>query len=374
MEAFFDFEKPIVALEKKLQDLREIAKQEGVDFGNEIKLLEKRVAALIDETYSNLNAWQRVQLSRHPNRPYARDYVDALFPDFQEICGDRTFGDDPAILGGIATFNDVPVMILANQKGRTTKQKMERSFGMAKPEGYRKAIRLMKMAHRARMPILTLIDTPGAFPGIEAEERGQAQAIAESIRTLFEVDVPIYALVIGEGGSGGALALGVADHVSMLEYSIYSVISPESCAAILFSDASHAEDTAEKMRITPPDLMKMGVIDSVIDEPLGGAHRDWEDCFQKVGAALKKGFVPMIEAFAASLGSPTAPEKKAKTVAKSTAKKKIATKKTKAASGDLRESRLEKFRKIGKFALAHTPDSGFDDSAQIGAETGEGHA
>ncbi|MBL7715292.1 MAG: acetyl-CoA carboxylase carboxyltransferase subunit alpha [Bdellovibrionales bacterium] len=370
MEAFFEFEKPIVALEKKLQDLRDIAKQEGVDFGNEIKLLEKRVAALIEETYANLGAWQRVQLSRHPNRPYARDYVDAIFPDFQEICGDRTFGDDPAILGGVGTFKGVPVMILANQKGRTTKQKMERSFGMAKPEGYRKAIRLMNLAKRSRMPILTLIDTPGAFPGIEAEERGQAQAIAESIRTLFEVDVPVFALVIGEGGSGGALALGVADHVAMLEYSTYSVISPESCAAILFSDSSQAESTAEKMRLTPPDLMKLGVIDSVIEEPLGGSHRDWEATFKLVLKALEKSFAPLIDGFAS--------EKPAAKVAKtSKASKSKANKAPKAAKKtvDLRDSRLEKFRKIGKFALAHTPASGFDDSAEIGPDgTGDGNA
>ena len=205
MEAFFDFEKPIVNLEKKLIDLRELAKQEGVDFTNEITILEKKVVQLIDETYAKLTPWQKVQLSRHPSRPYARDYIDLIFPDFMELHGDRCFGDDQAILGGIATWNQTPVLIMGHQKGRTTKQKMERNFGMAKPDGYRKAMRLMKLADRSKMPIITFIDTPGAYPGLEAEERGQSQAIAESIELMFSVDVPVLAVVIGEGGSGGAL-------------------------------------------------------------------------------------------------------------------------------------------------------------------------
>lgn len=288
MEAFFDFEKPIVNLEKKLQDLRELSRQEGVDFSDEIVVLEKKVHQLIDQTYAKLSPWQRVQLSRHPNRPYTRDYIDALFPDFMELQGDRAFGDDQAILGGIATWKKRPVMIIGHQKGRSTKQKMERNFGMARPEGYRKAMRLMELAERSRMPILTFIDTPGAYPGLDAEERGQSQAIAESIRLMFGLTVPVIALVIGEGGSGGALAIGVANRVLMQEFGVYSVISPESCASILWSDSTLAERAAEKLKMTPPDLFKLGIIDEIVPEPKGGAHRSWEATFENVRKSLDK--------------------------------------------------------------------------------------
>jgi acetyl-CoA carboxylase carboxyl transferase subunit alpha len=302
MEAFFDFEKPIASLEKKLQDLKELSQQEGVDFSKEIELLQKRVASLIDETYSKLTPWQRVQLSRHPNRPYTRDYVDALFPDFMELHGDRAFGEDEAMLGGIATWppnageKRFPVMILGHQKGRTTKQKMERNFGMVKPEGYRKSIRLMQLANRSKMPIITFIDTPGAYPGIDAEERGQSQAIAESIEKMFGLKVPVLAVVIGEGGSGGALAIGVANRVLMQEYSTYSVISPESCASILWSDSTLAERASEKLKMSPAELLKLEVIDGIIGEPQGGAHRDWDKAFEMMRNALIKHMSQIVSA------------------------------------------------------------------------------
>ncbi|MCM2324183.1 MAG: acetyl-CoA carboxylase carboxyltransferase subunit alpha [Oligoflexia bacterium] len=337
MEAFFDFEKPIVNLEKKLQDLRELAKAEGVDFASEISKLEKKVSQLIDETYAKLTPWQKVQLSRHPGRPYTRDYVDLLFPDFMELQGDRAFGEDQAILGGVAMWPPVnpaqpddrgteriPVLILGHQKGRNTKQKMERNFGMAKPEGYRKAIRLMELAERCRMPIITLIDTPGAYPGLDAEERGQSQAIAESIHAMFQLTVPVAAIVIGEGGSGGALALGCANVVLMQEYSVYSVISPESCASILWSDSSLAERASERLKMSPNELLKFGVIDAVIPEPKGGAHRDIGLAGQLLRDALIKHFEPLLRG-----------------------RRKNGKK--------LMNERLDKFRKMGELALDHAP-------------------
>lgn len=324
MEISLDFEKPILHLEHKLQDLRELAKQEGVDFGNEITILEKKVGLLIDETFSRLTPWQRVQLSRHSQRPHVRDYIDALFPDFMELHGDRAFGDDEAIVGGVAKWPPIfkesvssqttnslqrspedqeklesvaSVLILGHQKGRNTKQKLARNFGMAKPEGYRKSIRLMQMASRFRMPILTFIDTPGAYPGMDAEERGQSQAIAQSLEVMFQLDVPILAVVVGEGGSGGALAIGIADTLLMQEYSTYSVISPESCASILWSDSSLAERASEKLKMNPSDLLKLGVIDGVISEPKGGAHRNWDQSFSLMHTSLMEKFHPDICGF-----------------------------------------------------------------------------
>jgi acetyl-CoA carboxylase carboxyl transferase subunit alpha len=326
-----------VNLEKKLSDLRELAKAEGVDFAAEISILERKVSSLIDETYAKLTPWQKVQLSRHPARPYTRDYVDLLFPDFMELHGDRTFSDDPALLAGMATWPPVqdgaapsgdrsPLLILGHQKGRTTKQKMERNFGMVKPEGYRKAIRLMKLADRAQMPIICFIDTPGAYPGLEAEERGQSAAIAESIEAMFGLSVPVLAIVIGEGGSGGALAIGCANAVLMQEYSTYSVISPESCAAILWSDSSLAERASERLKMTPSDLLKLGVIDGIVPEPKGGAHRSAKDSAEYIRQALVKNLEPMI-----------------KTGRKSPKK--------------LISDRISKFRAMGKSALAHAPIS-----------------
>lgn len=342
MESFLDFEKPIVNLEKKLVDLRDLAKQEGVDFTNEITILEKKMHTLIDDIYAKLSPWQRVQLSRHPNRPYTRDYIDLLFPDFMELQGDRTFGDDQAILGGIATWPPAPlspetspshaktsrsrtsILILGHQKGRTTKQKMERNFGMARPEGYRKAMRLMSLAQKSKMPILTFIDTPGAYPGLEAEERGQSQAIAESIHFMFGLKVPIVSIVIGEGGSGGALAVGVANRVLMQQYSTYSVISPESCASILWSDSSLAEKASDKLKMNPSELLKLNVIDGIIDEPKGGAHKNWTEAAQNIRAALIENFDSLMK-----LGKKS-PEKWV-------------------------EGRIGKFRSMGQGALAHAP-------------------
>lgn len=344
MEAFFDFEKRIVSLEKKLTDLRELAKQEGVDFGAEISILEKRVAELIDETYSKLTPWQKVQLSRHPNRPYTRDYVDALFPGFMELQGDRNFGDDQALLAGVATWpprvpgepelpesQKTPILIVGHQKGRTTKQKMERNFGMARPEGYRKAMRVMQMADRFKMPILCLIDTPGAYPGLDAEERGQSQAIAESIRLMFSLSVPVVCVVIGEGGSGGALAVGVGNTVLMQEYSYYSVIAPESCAAILWSDSNLAERAADKLKMNPTELLKLGVIDGIVPEPKGGAHRDWVQAAELMRQSLIQHFEPLLKQAKKN------PEK-------------------------LKEGRLEKFRKMGSIALAHTGNGASEEA------------
>lgn len=346
MEAFFEFEKPIVNLEKKLQDLRELATQEGVDFSHEINILETKVAHLIDDTYAKLTPWQRVQLSRHPNRPYSRDYIDLLFPDFMELQGDRTFGDDQAILSGIATWppqkpgqavekgadlsddrTRTPILIIGHQKGRTTKQKMERNFGMAKPEGYRKAMRLFALAQRCKLPIITMIDTPGAYPGLEAEERGQAQAIAESILCMFQLNVPSISIVIGEGGSGGALAIGVANQVLMQEYSTYSVISPESCASILWSDSSLAERASDKLKMNPPDLHRLGIIDGIIPEPKGGAHRNWAEAADLIRNALEDRFEPLLKTW-------------------HTHPKKIAS------------ERQKKFRGMGLAALAHAPITG----------------
>ena len=293
------------------------------------RILENKVVQLIDETYAKLTPWQKVQLSRHPSRPYTRDYIDLIFNDFMELHGDRTYSDDQAILGGVATWKGTPVMILGHQKGRTTKQKMERNFGMAKPEGYRKAMRLMKLADRSKMPIITLIDTPGAYPGLEAEERGQSQAIAESIELMFGLNVPVIAIVIGEGGSGGALAVGVANQVLMQEYSTYSVISPESCASILWSDSSLAERASERLKMNPPDLFKLGIIDSIIPEPKGGAHRDWNLAAANIRAALEATLDPWLK-------TPKANGKKSP-------------------KRNFMMERTEKFRVIGQAALAHAP-------------------
>lgn len=338
MEAYLEFERPIVTLEKKLQSLRELAKQEGVDFSKEIAVLEKKVESLIEEIYAKLTPWQRVQLSRHPNRPYSRDYIDALFPDFMELQGDRLFGDDQALIGGVATWpphlknlevpdsKRSPILILGHQKGRTTKQKMERNFGMARPEGYRKAMRLMALAERSQMPVLTLIDTPGAYPGVDAEERGQSQAIAESIHQMFGLTVPVVAVVIGEGGSGGALAIGVANQVIMQEYGTYSVISPESCASILWSDSSLAESASQKLKMSPDHLLSLKIIDAIVPEPKGGAHRDWTTASQLLGEAIVKAFEPLMKSHKRN------PEK-------------------------LIESRSAKFRSMGLSALGHAPAS-----------------
>ncbi len=272
--AWLDFEKPIVELERKIEDLRAFATKENLEFTEELKKLESKAEKLRAEIYSNLTSWQRVQLARHPRRPYMLDYVPMLFTDFVELHGDRNFGDDKSIVGGPARFEGRPVMVIGHQKGRTTKEKMIRNFGMPHPEGYRKALRLMQMANKFGAPIISFVDTPGAFPGIGAEERGQSEAIARNLREMSRLRVPILILVIGEGGSGGALAIAIGDRVLMMENAIYSVISPEGCAAILWKDQAKAPEAAEAMKITAQDLYALKVIDRVLPEPIGGAHRD----------------------------------------------------------------------------------------------------
>lgn len=288
MEAYYEFERPITNLEKKISDLREMSVQEKMDFSTEIGALEKKLEQLIEETYANLTPWQRVQLSRHPQRPYAEDYIGLLFTDFQELHGDRKFRDDAAIIAGLARFRGQPVLVVGQQKGRGTKEKMKRNFGMVKPEGYRKAIRLMEMAGRFALPIITLVDTPGAYPGIDAEERGQSEAIADSIMRMFDLPVPVVTAVIGEGGSGGALAIAVADKVLMQEFSTYSVISPESCASILWSDSAMCEQAAKVLKLSAPEVKKLGVVDDIVPEPQGGAHRNHEMAATLLGDSVQK--------------------------------------------------------------------------------------
>ncbi len=288
MDAYYEFERPITNLEKKISDLKEMSVQEKMDFSSEIGALETKLQQLITEVYSSLSPWQRVQLSRHPQRPYSEDYINLLFSDFQELHGDRKFRDDPAIICGLARFRDQPVMVIGQQKGRGTKEKMRRNFGMAKPEGYRKAIRLMEMAGRFHLPIITLVDTPGAYPGLDAEERGQSEAIADSIMRMFDLPVPVITVVIGEGGSGGALAIAVADRVLMQEFSTYSVISPESCASILWSDSSMAEQAAKVLRLSAPEVKKLGVVDEIVQEPQGGAHRNHNEAAGYLADAIAK--------------------------------------------------------------------------------------
>ncbi|MDV2495184.1 MAG: acetyl-CoA carboxylase carboxyltransferase subunit alpha [bacterium] len=269
-----NFERPIVEIEKKIEELRIIANGGGMDVDEEIRRLEKKARRLTRDVYLKLNRWQRTLLARHPTRPYTLDYVGLMCEGFIELHGDRTFADDHAMVGGMAWFEGIPIMVIGQQKGRDTKDKVYRNFGMAHPEGYRKALRLMKLAEKYGRPILTLIDTPGAYPGIGAEERGQAEAIARNQFEMATLRVPLIAAIIGEGGSGGALALGVGNRVLMQENAIYSVISPEGCASILWRDTAKAPEAAEAMKITAQDLSELGVVDEIVREPMGGAHRD----------------------------------------------------------------------------------------------------
>jgi acetyl-CoA carboxylase carboxyl transferase subunit alpha len=284
-----EFERPIIELENKIRELRELG---DAQLSGEVKILERRARRLREEVFADLSAWQKVQLSRHPLRPFTLDYINRLGDDFIELHGDRAFRDDPAVLGGVAGFrlgkdrDLLPVLMIGHQKGRGIKENVQRNFGMPRPEGYRKGRRLMELAARMRMPILCFIDTPGAYPGIEAEERGQAEAIAKNLEVMASLPVPIVAIVIGEGGSGGALALGVADRLLMLEYSVYSVITPEGCASILWKDQGQVEAAAREMKMTADDLMKLGVSDEIIQEPPGGAHQDPDAAAILVGAAV----------------------------------------------------------------------------------------
>jgi acetyl-CoA carboxylase carboxyl transferase subunit alpha len=287
MQNYLDFEKPILDLEDKLNQLIDANPVQSPAVKKEIQKLRKKIETLTYKILSHLTPWEQVQLARHPLRPYSIDYINQLFPDFKELHGDRRFGDDPAVVAGMATWNDAfPLLIIGHQKGRTTKEKISKNFGMAKPEGYRKAIRLMQIASRFKIPILTFIDTPGAYPGVEAEERGQAQAIAECIEVSFQLHVPMIAIVIGEGGSGGAIAFGVSNRVLMLEFSMYSVISPESCASILWSDTQKAPQAAEKLKMDAKNLLKLGMIDGIIPEPAGGAHKNPHQTIQNVKVVL----------------------------------------------------------------------------------------
>ncbi|MGD8352865.1 MAG: acetyl-CoA carboxylase carboxyltransferase subunit alpha [Pseudomonadota bacterium] len=283
-----EFEKPLFELERRIGELKHMdVEQPGVDLSDDIARLEKKLNKMRSDVYSNLSRWQRTQIARHPQRPYTLDYIEALMENFIELHGDRNFADDKSIVGGVAWFNGKPVMVVGHQKGRNTKEKVERNFGMPHPEGYRKALRLMKLAERFGLPIITLVDTPGAFPGIGAEERGQAEAIARNLIEMADLTVPIITVVTGEGGSGGALALAVANRVMMMENSIYSVISPEGCAAILWKNQDYAQDAAEAMKLTASDSLENGIIDEIIPEPLGGAHREPAAAANSLGASIQ---------------------------------------------------------------------------------------
>ncbi|MEW9797626.1 acetyl-CoA carboxylase carboxyl transferase subunit alpha [Alteromonas sp. CYL-A6] len=287
---FLDFEQPIAELEAKIEELRLVNQGGEFDVGieEEINRLRGKSAELTKKIFADLDAWQVSQLARHPLRPYTLDYISRIFSDFDELAGDRAYADDKAIVGGPAMLDDIPVMIIGHQKGRDTHEKIKRNFGMPKPEGYRKALRLMKMAERFKMPIITLIDTPGAYPGVGAEERGQSEAIAKNLFEMAELKVPIICTVIGEGGSGGALAIGVGDRVNMLQYSTYSVISPEGCASILWKSAEKAPLAAEAMGVSAGQIKELGLINAIVEEPLGGAHRDHDGMAANLKATIKQ--------------------------------------------------------------------------------------
>ena len=285
---YLEFEKPVETLEAKIESLKKAHDDHPtIDVNKELNSLQEKLEAMQHKIFDNLTAWQISQVSRHPQRPYTQDYIQTIFKNFKELHGDRTYSDDPAIIGGLAEFEGQSVMVIGHQKGRDIKERQHRNFGMPRPEGYRKALRLFRLAEKFSLPIITLIDTPGAYPGIGAEERGQSEAIARNLYVMTELQVPIISLVIGEGGSGGALALGVSDRLSMLEFSTYSVISPEGCASILWKKAEMAEVAADTLGITSAKLKKLGLVDEIVSEPLGGAHRDYEVTMKNVKQTLK---------------------------------------------------------------------------------------
>ncbi|MDP1734976.1 MAG: acetyl-CoA carboxylase carboxyltransferase subunit alpha [Sulfuritalea sp.] len=286
--SFLEFEQPIAELEAKIEQLRFVQDDSAVDISEEISRLDAKSQSLTKEIYAKLTPWQCALVARHPQRPYTLDYLDLVFTDFEELHGDRSYADDHAIVGGVARFNGQSCMVIGHQKGRDTKEKIHRNFGMPRPEGYRKALRLMRLAEKFGLPVFTFVDTPGAYPGIDAEERGQSEAIGRNLAVMTELKVPLVATVIGEGGSGGALAIAVADVVAMLQYSTYSVISPEGCASILWKSAERAGDAAETMGITAPRLKSLGLIDRIINEPVGGAHRDHRATAQSVKKSLQE--------------------------------------------------------------------------------------
>lgn len=288
MAQILEFEKPILELEEKIQGLRLFSAENDINLGDEVKTLEAKLIALQEETFASLSAWDRVKLARHPERPTTEDYIQSIFTDFMELKGDRLYGDDPAIIGGVAFLDGIPVTVIGHQKGRDTKENIRRNFGMPHPEGYRKALRLMEQAEKFKRPVITFIDTSGAYCGLGAEERGQGQAIAQNLLAMARLRVPIVSVVIGEGGSGGALGIGVADRVAMLSSAVYSVISPEGLASILWKDSAKASEAAGVMKLTAAEIKSLGIIDAVVDEPLGGAHRDHEKAKQAVGTWLKQ--------------------------------------------------------------------------------------
>ncbi len=287
MTNYLDFEKPLAEIEGKAEELRALARaNEEMDVTEEASALDKKAADMLAELYKSLTPWRKCQVARHPDRPHCKDYIEALFTEYTPLAGDRNFADDQAVMGGLARLDDRPVVVIGHEKGNDTKSRIERNFGMARPEGYRKAIRLMQMADKFNLPVVTLIDTPGAYPGKGAEERGQSEAIARSTEMCLQIGVPLVSVVIGEGGSGGAVAFASANRVAMLEHSVYSVISPEGCASILWKDAEMMREAAEALRLTAQDLVKLGVADRIIAEPLGGAHRDAGKTIASVGTAI----------------------------------------------------------------------------------------
>lgn len=289
MTNYLDFERPLAEIEGKAEELRAMARQsEGMDVEAEAAALDKKAADFLVSLYKDLTPWRKCQVARHPERPHCKDYIEALFTEYTPLAGDRNFADDHAVMGGLARLGDRPVMVIGHEKGHDTKSRIERNFGMARPEGYRKAIRLMELASKFGLPVITLVDTAGAYPGKGAEERGQSEAIARSTQKCLEIGVPLISVIIGEGGSGGAVAFATANRVMMLEHSIYSVISPEGCASILWKDATKMREAAEALRLTAQDLKKLGVIDQIIPEPLGGAHRDAKGTMKTVGVEIEK--------------------------------------------------------------------------------------
>ncbi|MBN7787401.1 acetyl-CoA carboxylase carboxyltransferase subunit alpha [Ponticoccus gilvus] len=288
MTHYLDFEKPLAEIEGKAEELRAMARGNAeMDIEDEARALDRKAATLLKDLYGKLTPWRKCQVARHPERPHCKDYIDALFTEYMPLAGDRGFADDHAVMGGLARFDDTPVVVIGHEKGNDTQSRIERNFGMARPEGYRKAIRLMEMADRFGLPVITLVDTPGAYPGKGAEERGQSEAIARSTEKCLQIGVPLVSVVIGEGGSGGAVAFATANRVAMLEHSVYSVISPEGCASILWKDSEKMREAAEALRLTAQDLLNLGVCDRIIPEPLGGAHRDRAAVFESVRDALR---------------------------------------------------------------------------------------
>src|SRR6056297_2526786 len=297
MTNYLDFEKPLAEIEGKAEELRAMArKNDEMDIEDEARALDAKASALLKDLYKKLTPWRKCQIARHPERPHCKDYIEALFTEYTPLAGDRNFADDDAVMGGLARFDDQPVVVIGHEKGHDTESRLKRNFGMARPEGYRKAVRLMDLADRFGLPVITLVDTPGAYPGKGAEERGQSEAIARSTEKCLELGVPLISVVIGEGGSGGAVAFATADRTAMLEHSIYSVISPEGCASILWKDAEKTREAAEALRLTAQDLHKLGVCDRIIEEPIAGAQRDRHGTVHRVGAAIREMLAEVSEA------------------------------------------------------------------------------